>query len=145
MGVHCGPTTAGNSSTTKATEFAELIEATNPAGLTRGITAVQTQLIALAAAKTRALEASSTRAEIAEARTTLSRASWHESLRSPPPHGSGPVPTSDAASGQGVHPVAPGTAKRSGAEEFNGDERLIAHHPLIMPGRERIGVVGVDS
>ena len=60
---------------TKATELAELMEATNPAALTRGIIAIQTQLIALAAAKTRALEASSTRAEIAEARTTLSRAS----------------------------------------------------------------------
>lgn len=59
----------------KATELAELMEATNPANLTRGITAIQTQLIALAAAKTRALEASATRAEIAEARTTLSRAS----------------------------------------------------------------------
>ena len=60
---------------TKAVELAQLMEATNPADLTRGITAIQTQLIALAAAKTRALEASSTRAEIAEARTTLSRAS----------------------------------------------------------------------
>lgn len=60
---------------TKATELAKLMEATNPADLTRGITTIQTQLIALAAAKTRALEASSTRAEIAEARTTLSRAS----------------------------------------------------------------------
>jgi transposase InsO family protein len=59
----------------KAAELAELMEATNPADLTRGITAIQTQLIALAAAKTRALEASSTRAEINEARTTLSRAS----------------------------------------------------------------------
>ena len=59
----------------KATELADLMEATNPAHLTRGITAIQTQLITLAAAKTRALEASSTRAEIAEARTTLSRAS----------------------------------------------------------------------
>ena len=34
------------------------MEATNPAALTRGITAIQTQLIALAAAKTQALEAS---------------------------------------------------------------------------------------
>jgi hypothetical protein len=59
----------------KAVELAQLMETTNPADLTRGITAIQTQLIALAAAKTRALEASSTRAEIAEARTTLSRAS----------------------------------------------------------------------
>jgi hypothetical protein len=59
----------------KATELTELMEATNPAGLTRGITAIQTQLSALAAAKTRALEALHTRAEIAEARTTLSRAS----------------------------------------------------------------------
>jgi transposase InsO family protein len=59
----------------KAAELAELMEITNPADLTRGITTVQTQLIALAAAKTRALEASSTRAQIAEASTTLSRAS----------------------------------------------------------------------
>ncbi|MGO4186554.1 transposase family protein [Pseudarthrobacter sp. TAF60_1] len=59
----------------KAAELADLMETTNPAELTRGITKIQTQLIALAAAKTRALEASSTRAEIDEARTTLSRAS----------------------------------------------------------------------
>lgn len=59
----------------KAAELAQLMEATNPADLTRGITKIQTQLIALAAAKTQALEASATRAEIAEARTTLSRAS----------------------------------------------------------------------
>jgi hypothetical protein len=59
----------------KKAELAELMEITNPADLTRGITTIQTQLITLAAAKTRALEASSTRAEIAEARTTLSRAS----------------------------------------------------------------------
>jgi IS30 family transposase len=59
----------------KAAELAELMDITNPADLTRGITAIQTQLIALAAAKTQALEASSTRAQIAEARTTLSRAS----------------------------------------------------------------------
>lgn len=66
---------SGTLTEAKATELAELMEATNPADLTRGITAIQTQLIALAAAKTRALEASPTRAEIAEARTTLSRAS----------------------------------------------------------------------
>lgn len=60
---------------TKAAELAELMEATNPATLTRGITTIQSQLIALAAAKTRALETSTTRAEIAEASTTLSRAS----------------------------------------------------------------------
>lgn len=59
----------------KAAELAELMKATNPADLTRGITKIQTQLIALAAAKTQALEASSTRADIDEARTTLSRAS----------------------------------------------------------------------
>lgn len=59
----------------KAAELAELMEATNPADLTCGITAIQTQLIALAAAKTRALEASATRAQIAEARTTLSLSS----------------------------------------------------------------------
>ncbi|MDI3193986.1 hypothetical protein QK290_05865 [Pseudarthrobacter sp. AL07] len=51
------------------------MEITNPADLTRGITTIQTKLIALAAAKTRALEHSPTRAQIAEASTTLSRAS----------------------------------------------------------------------
>ncbi|MET3721782.1 hypothetical protein ABIB27_003658 [Arthrobacter sp. UYEF21] len=35
---------------------------TNPADLTRGSTTIQTQLIAVAAAKTRALKTSSTRA-----------------------------------------------------------------------------------
>lgn len=59
----------------KAAELAALMEITNPADLTRGITTIQTQLISLAAAKTRALEDSSTRAQIAEASTTLSRAS----------------------------------------------------------------------
>ena len=59
----------------KAAELADLMDITNPADLTRGITAIQTQLITLAAAKTLALEASSTRAQIAEASTTLSRAS----------------------------------------------------------------------
>ncbi|MDI3208049.1 hypothetical protein QK290_05845 [Pseudarthrobacter sp. AL07] len=59
----------------KATEVAALMEITNPADLTRGITTIQTKLIALAAAKTRALEHSPTRAQIAEASTTLSRAS----------------------------------------------------------------------
>jgi len=59
----------------KAAEFARLMETTNPAELTRGITKIQAQLIALAAAKTRALKASSTRAEIDEAGTRLSRAS----------------------------------------------------------------------
>ena len=60
---------------TKAAELVQLMEATNPADLTRGITTIQTQLIALAAAKTRALEGSATRAQIPEAPTTLSRAS----------------------------------------------------------------------
>lgn len=59
----------------KVAELAELMDTTNPADLTRGITTIQTRLIALAAAKTRALEASSTRAQIDEASTTLSRAS----------------------------------------------------------------------
>ena len=59
----------------KTAELAALMEITNPADLTRGITTIQTKLIALAAAKTRALEDSSTRAQIAEASTTLSRAS----------------------------------------------------------------------
>ncbi|WP_051479069.1 DDE-type integrase/transposase/recombinase, partial [Arthrobacter sp. H5] len=59
----------------KATELAQLIDTTNPADLTRGITAIQNQLIKLAAEKTRALEASSTRAQIAEASTILTRAS----------------------------------------------------------------------
>ncbi|GAA4025898.1 DDE-type integrase/transposase/recombinase [Arthrobacter methylotrophus] len=66
---------SGILTTAKAAELAQLMEITNPADLTRGITKIQTQLIALAAAKTQALEDSSTRAQIDEARTTLSRAS----------------------------------------------------------------------
>jgi IS30 family transposase len=66
---------SGTLTEAKAAELANLMDITNPADLTRGITAIQTQLIALAAAKTRALEATSTRAQIGEARTTLSRAS----------------------------------------------------------------------
>ena len=59
----------------KAAELAHMMTVTNPADLTRGISTIQTQLITLAAAKTQALEASSTRAQIAEARTTHSRTS----------------------------------------------------------------------
>jgi hypothetical protein len=66
---------AGTLTEAKAAELAALMETTNPADLTRGITTIQTQLIALAAAKTQALEASSTRAQIDEARELISRAS----------------------------------------------------------------------
>ena len=47
------PKAAGILAEAKAAELAELMEATNPADLTRGITTIQTQLIALAAAKHR--------------------------------------------------------------------------------------------
>ena len=66
---------AGILTEAKAAELAALMDTTNPADLTRGITTIQTQLIALAAAKTQALEASSTRAQIDEARELISRAS----------------------------------------------------------------------
>lgn len=66
---------SGTLTEAKAAELAQLMETTNPADLTRGITTIQTQLIALAAAKTQALEATSTRAQIDEAREVISRAS----------------------------------------------------------------------
>ncbi|WP_417374519.1 hypothetical protein [Glutamicibacter protophormiae] len=56
-------------------QLAALFRATNLADLTRQITAIQTQLIHLAAAKTDALTAGVTRAKPREARTHLSRAS----------------------------------------------------------------------
>lgn len=59
----------------KTAELGQLMDTINPADLTRGITVIQNQLIKLAAEKTRALEASSTRAKIDEASETLSRAS----------------------------------------------------------------------
>lgn len=59
----------------KAAEVAALFEATNPAELTRRITTIQTQLIALAKDKTAAITASVSRAKPAQARDQLSRAS----------------------------------------------------------------------
>lgn len=59
----------------KAAELAALFEATNPAELTRKITAIQTRLIELAAAKTDALTATISRAKQDEAREPISRAS----------------------------------------------------------------------
>jgi len=59
----------------KAAELAALFETTNPAELTRKITAVQTRLITLAKDKTNAVTASGSRAKPAEARDQLSRAS----------------------------------------------------------------------
>ena len=59
----------------KAAELATLFEATNPAELTRQITAIQTRLIALAKDKTEAVTASLSRANTDEARDQLSRAS----------------------------------------------------------------------
>jgi hypothetical protein len=59
----------------KAAEFATLFEATNPAELTRKITAIQTRLIALAKDKTEAVTANLSRAKPDEARDQLSRAS----------------------------------------------------------------------
>jgi hypothetical protein len=55
--------------------LASLLEITNPADLTRKITAIQTRLINLAKDKTNAVTASITRAKPAEARTQISRAS----------------------------------------------------------------------
>jgi hypothetical protein len=59
----------------KAAELAALFEVTNPAELTRKITAIQTRLINLAKDKTSAVTASVSRAKIGEARDHLSRAS----------------------------------------------------------------------
>lgn len=59
----------------KAAELATLFEATNPAELTRQITAIQTRLIALAKDKTEAVTASLSGANTDEARDQLSRAS----------------------------------------------------------------------
>lgn len=65
---------SGAMTATKAAEFAALFEATNPAELTRQITAIQNRLINLAKDKTNALTASVSRAKIDEARTHVSRA-----------------------------------------------------------------------
>jgi len=59
----------------KTAELTALFEATNPADLTRQITAIQTRLIHLAATKTAALAAGASRAQPDEARPQLSRAS----------------------------------------------------------------------
>ena len=59
----------------KTQELATLFEETNPALLTRKITATQTRLISLAAAKTDTITNSVSRAKIGEARDHLSRAS----------------------------------------------------------------------
>lgn len=59
----------------KTAELNELFDSTNPADLTRQITAIQTRLIHHAAAKTTALSAGITRAKPDEARTHVSRAS----------------------------------------------------------------------
>jgi hypothetical protein len=68
--IDSGILTAG-----KAAELAALFEATNPAELTRQITAIQTRLIALAKDKTEAITANLSRAKPDEARDQLSRAS----------------------------------------------------------------------
>jgi hypothetical protein len=59
----------------KTVELAGLFDTTNPADLTRKITAIQTRLIALAKDKTNAVTANISRAKPAEARDQLSRAS----------------------------------------------------------------------
>ena len=59
----------------KILDLATQFEAINPAELTRGITAIQTRLIHLAAAKTTAHRTSVTRAKPDEAREHISRAS----------------------------------------------------------------------
>jgi len=58
-----------------AVELAALFETTNPAELTRKITAMQTCRIALAKDNTNAVAANGSRATPAEARDQLSRAS----------------------------------------------------------------------
>jgi hypothetical protein len=58
----------------KAVEFTALFEATNPAELTRKITAIQNRLINLAKEKTKAITASISRAKIDEARDQISQA-----------------------------------------------------------------------
>jgi hypothetical protein len=62
----------------RVTELAQLFDETNPAELTRQITTIQTRLIALAKDKTDAVTADVSRAKPDEARTHISRASWHE-------------------------------------------------------------------
>ena len=59
----------------KAAKLATVFEATNPAELTRQITAIQTRLIALATDKTTAITAGVSRAKTDEASDQLSRAS----------------------------------------------------------------------
>jgi hypothetical protein len=59
----------------KTAELAALFDTVNPADLTRGIIAIQTRLIHLAAAKTAAINAGVSRAKPGEARTKFSRAS----------------------------------------------------------------------
>lgn len=66
---------SGVLTTAKTAELKALFDAVNPADLTRDITAIQTRLIHLAAAKTAALNAGVSRAKLGEARTRLSRAS----------------------------------------------------------------------
>ncbi len=58
----------------KAAGFAALFEATNPAELTRKITAIQIRLITLAEEKTKAISTSVLQAKIDEASTQISRA-----------------------------------------------------------------------
>lgn len=66
---------SGIVTTDSVAEFQVLFNDTNPAELTRQITAIQTRLIALAKDKTNALTASVSRAKISEAPKQISRAS----------------------------------------------------------------------
>ncbi len=68
-------TDSGVLTAARTTELNTLFDAVNPADLTRAITAIQTRLIHLAAAKTTAIRANTSRAKPDEARTHLSRAS----------------------------------------------------------------------
>ena len=76
--MESGVLTAG-----KAGETAVLFGDTNPAELTRKITAIQSRLITLAVAKTDAVTKSVSRAKIGEARDQLSRASEVPHLKLP--------------------------------------------------------------
>lgn len=44
----------------------------------------------------------------------------------------------------GVHAVA-GSAERGRAQEFDGDKRFCPYHPLVVAGRQGVGVIGVNG
>lgn len=68
-------TNSGVLTAAQTESLSKLFHVTNPADLTRGINAIQHQLITIAAQKTKALTGTDTRAKIDEARDHISRAS----------------------------------------------------------------------